>query len=118
MVLNDGIAYSGSMCGAITGAAMAVGELAESRLNDHKTAKTAAWRIIMRIMAAFKEKYEFVNCIELIHLDISKQTDHDAFIERGVWRTTCMDQIEYVVAELHRLADEDVWNEWVEAVMR
>jgi len=118
MALNGGIAYSGSTCGAITGAAMAVGELAESRLNNHKTAKTVARRIIMRILAAFRDKYVSEKCIDLIELDISKQEDHDAFIERGVWKTTCMGQIEYVVGELHRLADEDVWNEWVASVMQ
>ena len=118
MALNGGIAYSGSTCGAVTGAAMAVGELAESRLNNHKTAKTVARCIIMRILAAFKDKYGSEKCIDLIELDISKQEDHDTFIERGVWRTICMEQIEYVVGELHRLADEDVWNEWVESVLR
>ena len=34
MALNGGVAYSGGVCGAISGAAMAVGRLAEQRIGD------------------------------------------------------------------------------------
>ena len=117
MALNGGIAYSGSTCGAVTGAAMAVGELAESRLTDHKTAKTVSRRIMMRVMAGFRERFSALTCLDLIGLDISQQADHDTFIASGVWQTTCMAQIEYMVEELQELADEIIWNEWVDAAL-
>ncbi|MEI7745840.1 MAG: C-GCAxxG-C-C family protein, partial [Chloroflexota bacterium] len=40
MALNGGIAYRGGPCGAITGAALALGVLAGSRFDDHREAKT------------------------------------------------------------------------------
>ncbi len=42
VALNGGIAYSGGMCGALTGAALAVGMLAERRIHDH--AGPSGWR--------------------------------------------------------------------------
>ena len=42
MALNGGVAYSGGVCGAISGAALAVGILAERRIDDHRGAKRVA----------------------------------------------------------------------------
>jgi len=116
MALNGGIAYFGGVCGAITGAAMAVGILAERRISDHKEAKRTARRIIMRYMDQFEEEYQTVNCRDLIGLDIRDEHGHHKFIEEGIWRTTCMDQIEFAVKQLFALGDETVWNQAVQEV--
>jgi C_GCAxxG_C_C family probable redox protein len=113
MALNGGIAYSGGICGAISGAAMAVGRLAGERIEDHREAKRTARRIIKLIMAEFREEFGSHNCGDLIDYEISIPSEHDAFIESGVWRDTCMKQIEFSVARLHALADPDVWDEVV-----
>jgi hypothetical protein len=42
VALNGGVAYSGGLCGAITGAALAVGMLAAQRIDDHGLAKRVA----------------------------------------------------------------------------
>ena len=110
MVLNGGVAYSGGVCGAISGAAMAVGRLAEERIGDHKVAKRTARRIIQQVMAEFDEQFGSHNCSGLIDYDISTQEGHDEFIESGVWRTTCMSQLEFSVARLAKLADRDEWD--------
>ncbi len=116
MVLNGGVAYSGGMCGAISGAAMAVGMLAEERISDHKQAKSTARRIIMRYMQAFDDKYQSVNCGDLIQLDISQEDQHHQFIESGIWRKVCMDQIEYAIKQLYNLQDETIWRQVVQEV--
>ncbi len=110
MVLNGGIAYSGGVCGAISGAAMAVGRLAEQRIGDHKVAKRTARRIIQKVMADFDEEFGSHNCSSLIKLDISTQEGHDEFIDSGIWRTTCMSQLEFSVGRLAKLADKDEWD--------
>ena len=38
MALNGGVAYQGGICGALSGAALAVVQLAAALLNDHATA--------------------------------------------------------------------------------
>ena len=116
MVLNGGVAYSGGVCGAISGAAMAVGRLAEQRIGDHKLAKRTARRIIQSVMAEFDSEFGSHNCSGLIEYDISTQQGHDEFIESGVWRTTCMSQLEFSVAKLAKLADPEEWDRVVAAL--
>ncbi len=113
MALNGGVAYSGGVCGAISGAAMAVGRLAEQRIGDHKVAKRTARRIIQKVMAEFDERFGSHNCSGLIEFDISTQQGHDDFIDSGVWRTTCMSQLEFSVGRLAGLADPDEWDRMV-----
>ena len=116
MVLNGGVAYSGGICGAISGAAMAVGRLAGERIADHREAKRTARRIIQKVMAEFDETFGSHNCSGLIEYDISTQEGHDEFIESGVWRNTCMKQIEFTVGRLAELQDPGKWTEAVESL--
>ena len=41
IALNGGVGWSGGMCGSLTGAALAVGMLAERRIHDHARAKVS-----------------------------------------------------------------------------
>lgn len=117
MVLNGGIAYSGNMCGAISGAALAVGKLAAARIEDHSEAKRTARKIMQRVMAEFDTEFGSHNCSGLIEYDLSTESGHDAFIESGVWRDTCARQIEFSVGRLAGLADIGVWNETVASLV-
>jgi C_GCAxxG_C_C family probable redox protein len=116
MALNGGIAYSGGICGAISGAALAVGRLAEERISDHREAKRTARHLIESLIADFEAEFEGRNCSQLIDYEISIPAQHDAFIESGVWRETCMRQIEFSVARLSTLADPHGWDHAVRAV--
>lgn len=111
MALNGGIAYSGGMCGAISGAAMALGKLAELRLDDHRQAKRAARRLTQHLIEEFEVEFASSDCRDLIDYEISIPAQHEAFIASNVWRTTCMRQIEFSVSKLADLADETVWHE-------
>ena len=111
MALNGGIAYSGGMCGAISGAAMALGRLAELRLGDHKEAKRTARCLTQQLIADFEAEFSSSNCRDLIDYEISIPAEHDAFIDSNVWRTICMRQIEFSVERLASLADQQEWNE-------
>ncbi len=113
MALSGGVAYSGGVCGAITGAAVAVGRLAGVRLADHKQAKRVARGIIQDLVNKFETEFGSRDCADLIGYDISIPSQHDAFIASGVWRNGCMRQIEFAVAHLGELVDEDAWNQAV-----
>jgi C_GCAxxG_C_C family probable redox protein len=108
MALNGGIAYSGGMCGAITGAALAVGRLAEQRIDDHKEAKRIGRRIIQSLMTAFAAEHGATDCRSLTGFDLT--LDHDAFIDDGTWRITCTEQIEFSIRYLERLATPVGWD--------
>ncbi len=111
MALNGGIAYSGGMCGAISGAAMAVGLLAGRRIPDHRVAKRAARRITARLMDAFEAEHGAVDCRELVGMDLRTEEGHAAFIGSGIWRDRCMRQVEFSIRRLAGLADEAAWDE-------
>jgi C_GCAxxG_C_C family probable redox protein len=110
MALNGGIAYSGGPCGAISGAALAVGILAGRRIEDHRTAKRMARLVVARLMDDFRAEHGEVDCLPLIGLDLRAPGSHEAFIASGVWRTRCMRQIEFAVKRLLPLADEPTWS--------
>jgi C_GCAxxG_C_C family probable redox protein len=108
MALNGGIAYSGATCGAITGAALAVGRLAQERIPNHRWAKTAARLIVQDLMTSFGEAHGATDCRTLTGFDMT--TRHAEFIASGVWRTKCMEQIDFAVAHLAPLEDCDAWD--------
>ena len=113
MALNGGVAYSGGVCGAISGAAMAVGRLAAERIDDHREAKTTARKIVTKVMDEFRDQFGSHNCRDLIDYEISIPAQHDAFIESGVWHDTCMKQVEFSVGRLAALSDTTTWNKVV-----
>jgi C_GCAxxG_C_C family probable redox protein len=109
VALNGGVAWSGGTCGALTGAALAVGMLAELRMHDHATAKRVARGIVAGTLDAFRATHGAVDCRDLIGYDLRAPGAHDTFLASGVWRDGCMRQIESVVGRLATLADVDAW---------
>jgi C_GCAxxG_C_C family probable redox protein len=114
MALNGGVAWWGSTCGAITGAALAVGQLAAKRCPDHVSAKRISRLIISRLLADFVTENGSFVCKEIINLDIRKPEEHARFIQEGIWRDVCMNQIVYVVSELFILSDETQWENLIQ----
>jgi C_GCAxxG_C_C family probable redox protein len=113
MALNGGIAGWGSICSAVTGAALAVGQLTSQHIADHNYAKRIARQIISRLLTEFRAENGSIACIDLIKLDIRKPENHARFIEAGIWRDICMRQIEFIVKRLYNLNEESVWEKIV-----
>ena len=114
MALNGGIAYSGGMCGALTGAALAVGSLTASRIDDHRRAKRASRLLIQRVMTGFHEAFGATDCRTLTGYDMV--ADHDAFMADGSWKVDCTKRIQFVVSRLAALRDEGPWDETVRSL--
>lgn len=111
MALNGGVAWSGNLCGPLSAAAMAAGQLAAQRIGNRRTAKRIARRIIAHCLDEFQAQYGSVNCRDLIRQDIHTEEQHAVFIESGLWRTQCMSQIEFTIRRLYPLCDEQVWRQ-------
>jgi len=97
LALNGGIAYTGAMCGALTGAALALGELAARRISDRHLAKGAARSSVQALIDEFDDTFGAVDCRALIGQDLRAPGAHDAFIASGIWRDRCMTQIEFAI---------------------
>ena len=117
IALNGGVAYSGGMCGVITGAALAVGMLAEKRISDHRLAKRAARQIVADLMGIFQTLHGAVDCYELTGMDLRDEDQHRRFIWSGLWRTRCLGQIETAVRLLVPLTGEDGWRKILEEII-
>ena len=89
---------------------MAVGRLAQQRIDDHIEAKRTARRIIQHVMSEFDERFGSHDCSTLTGYDLSTQEGHDGFIASGVWRKGCVGQLEFMVGNLAKLADRDEWD--------
>lgn len=116
VALNGGIAWSGGTCGALTGAALAVGMLAECRIPDHARAKLVARELVAEAMATFREEHGAVDCRDLIGYDLRAPGGHEAFLASGIWRDGCVRQIETVVRHLAGLADPAAWDRAVQVI--
>jgi C_GCAxxG_C_C family probable redox protein len=110
MALNGGIAYSGGMCGAITGGALAAGRLAGRLLPDHAQAKREARRVTQALTADFVREFGASGCRDLSGYDFMEPGRHDAFIAAGDWRRTCLRQIEFAVERMSRLVADAGWG--------
>lgn len=116
MALNGGIAYTGGPCGAVTGAALAVGLLAEARIADHRVAKRVARELVAGLADAFVAEHGSLACRELTGFDLRAPGGHDAFLASGAWRESCMRQIDFAVRRLAPLADRASWDDAVNAI--
>jgi C_GCAxxG_C_C family probable redox protein len=109
MALNGGVAYSGGPCGAITGAALALGLLAAGRIDDHREAKRAARELTAELMEEVRREHGATDCRALIGIDLRGPGGHEAFIRSGVWQDRCMRQIETALRYAVPLAGADAW---------
>lgn len=110
LALNGGVANSGGICGAISGASLAVGLLAARRFKSHARAKQMARRAISRVIDDFRAEHGAVDCRALIGREIRTPEQHRAFIDSGVWRVACTSQVEFVVRALASLPEGKAWT--------
>jgi C_GCAxxG_C_C family probable redox protein len=105
MALNGGVAYGGGTCGAITGAAIALGRLAAARTTDRPRAKRLARELTADLIDEFRATFGATDCRTLIGVDLRAPGAHDAFIDAGTWRVDCLRRLELVVERLAPLAE-------------
>lgn len=110
MALNGGIAWTGGPCGAVTGAALAVGMLASSRIPDHGDAKRAARELVAGLLRGFELEFGALACRDLIGMDLRVPGAHAAFLAGEMWREVCMRQIEWTVRQIAPLAEPAAWD--------
>jgi C_GCAxxG_C_C family probable redox protein len=111
MALNGGLAYSSGPCGAVSGAALALGLLGAERIKDHREAKATARRLTAKLMDDFSREFGAADCRALTGVDLRTEAGHREFIDSGMWRDRCMRQIEFVVKRLASLVEPTAWDQ-------
>jgi C_GCAxxG_C_C family probable redox protein len=83
---GGGVARRGQICGAVTGALMALG-LAEGA--DTPAGKEDAYRLGQEFLQRFESRHATILCRELIDCDISTPEGHQQAREKGVFANLC-----------------------------
>jgi len=86
---GGGIARTGSMCGAVSGAILAIGlKYGRSRLED-EAAREKTYALVREFMERFGERRGSLLCRELIGVDLSAPGGHAEAERRGVFEEIC-----------------------------
>lgn len=86
---GGGVARSGHVCGALTGALMAVGLKCSAQSAKDKPAKEEALKLAQEILSRFRGRHQAINCRELLGYDLSKPEERGQAAEAGVFGTIC-----------------------------
>jgi C_GCAxxG_C_C family probable redox protein len=86
---GGGVARTGSTCGAVNGALMAIG-LAEGRTRvEDEAARERTYDAARTLLERFGAEHGSVTCRDLLGVDIGTPEGSRAAAERGLFRTRC-----------------------------
>jgi C_GCAxxG_C_C family probable redox protein len=83
---GGGMARRGEVCGAVTGALLALGL---ARGADQPARKDEIYRLSQEFMRLFAEKHKNLLCRDLIACDISTAVGYQSAVEKRVFTTIC-----------------------------
>jgi len=83
----------GEVCGAVTGALMAIGLKYGSSAPNDKSAQFPAYKKSMEFIKQFKEKHETILCRELLKMDVSGPEGMKEAMQKGLHKTVCANAI-------------------------
>ena len=87
---GGGVARRGEMCGAVTGALLALGLAGGA---DKPAGKDEIYRLSQEFIRRFEEKHGTILCRQLIDFDLSTPAGHQAAVEKGVFKSICPDLV-------------------------
>jgi len=107
--LGGGIGHTGHICGAVTGAAMAIGFAAgRKKLADHNAEKAWANATVAELVDAFAQQFITTECRELLGFDL-RQADWLERYKAGGCKERCTGFVRFAAEwTAARLAKEGV----------
>ena len=108
---GGGMGHTGSICGAVSGALMAIG-LAQGTATGDKTQKYACYALAATFQARFRTQHGDLTCPALLGLDISDPSQLAAAREQDLFHTRCpafVGDAVQITAELLGIAEGDSW---------
>jgi C_GCAxxG_C_C family probable redox protein len=99
---GGGVARRGEVCGAVSGALLALGL---ARGADEPAGKEEIYRLSQEFMRLFEEKHTSVLCRDLIACDISTPAAYQAAAERRVFKTICPQLVQDAVEIAQKLLE-------------
>ena len=100
--VGAGFSLNGLTCGAISGAAMAIGIKFGRRNIDENP--QAAWSRVNKFIEGFKERWGAVTCRELTHLDVKTPEGMKEYL-KSVHDYTCTERVKFAVVKTIELLE-------------
>ncbi|WP_430885845.1 C-GCAxxG-C-C family protein [Fusibacter sp. JL216-2] len=92
---GGGMGKHQEICGAITGASMAISHSVYKLYDDKAEGKEAASEAVKAFMIDFKREMDHLRCIDLTQTDFSRPEEKEAFVEAGGREKICMEAVCY-----------------------
>jgi C_GCAxxG_C_C family probable redox protein len=86
---GGGLGRTGNVCGAVTGALMALGFSLPAEAAKDKATKETACKLAQEFMARFRAHHGALNCRDLIGIDLGAPGGQQKAAEAGVFKTIC-----------------------------
>ena len=99
---GGGVARRGEVCGAVTGALLALGL---ARGVEAPAGKEEIYRLSQEFMCLFEEKHNTVLCRDLIACDLSTPAGYQAAAEKRVFTTICPVLVQDAVEIVQKLLE-------------
>lgn len=110
MTFGGGLGRTGNVCGAVTGALMALGLSFAAKDAKDKPTKEAAVRLAREFMAQFRAQHGATNCRDLIKFDLSVPADYQRAVESGVFKSICPGIVKSAAGLVEKLLAERAAN--------
>ena len=101
---GGGVGRQGEVCGAVTGALMAVGLARGRNMGEDQAVKGRVYEVAAHLMHRFEARFGALRCRDLIGLDWSQPDSLDKFHASGLW-DRC---VEYVATAVTILEELDI----------
>jgi C_GCAxxG_C_C family probable redox protein len=88
-LFGGGMGRQGEVCGAVTGALMALGLRHGTTVAGDAEGKDRNSRIAAELMARFRERHGSLRCLDLLGCDLGTPEGRLAAQERGLFKTVC-----------------------------
>ena len=100
--VGAGFSLNGLTCGAISGAAMAIGIKYGRKSNEENP--QAAWSRVDKFIEAFKDRWGAVTCRELTRLDVKTPEGMKEYL-KNVHDYTCTERVKFAVVKTIELLE-------------
>ena len=101
-----GVARTGNMCGALSGAVMGLG-LRYGRDEPETEPDRRPYWYSRRLAETFEEAYDSVTCPGVLGLDIDDPDDYRRYTQEDMWATKCREVIKTAAGLAHDLLQEE-----------
>ena len=86
---GGGIGRQGEICGAVSGAVMAISHKHGRASLEETGARDETYRLVGEFLREFRSRYASMDCRDLLGVDMSQPGQHEVAAARGLFREVC-----------------------------